>query len=49
MDLSYIVGVQFQGELWESPGWDGFEWTGTKGREMIAACDYFNFLLFVAF
>ena len=35
--------VQFQGKLWESPGFErGFEWTGSRGREMNATCDYFK-------
>ena len=38
--------VQFQGELWESPGWVGLEWTGSKGREMKATCDYFKLSIF---
>ena len=38
--------VQFQGELWESPGWVGLEWTGSKGREMTVTCDYFKLSIF---
>ena len=38
----YAYIVQFQGELWESPGRVGLEWTGSKGREMNTTCDYFK-------
>ena len=41
----YVI-VQFQRELWESPGWVGFEWTGSKGRKMKVTCDYFKLSIF---
>ena len=35
-----------KGNCGKSPGWVGLEWTGSKGREMNATCDYFKLSIF---